>query len=96
MGSLPPARDWSVTSVKAQSVPTAQMPTRYGMFVLHVLTNGNGIERIALVKGAPANGCLVRLHSECATGDVFGSLRCDCRDQLEVALQRLEEAGEGI
>jgi GTP cyclohydrolase II len=96
MGSLPPARDWAVTSANTQSVPTAQMPTRYGTFVLHVFTNGNGIEHIALVKGAPANGCLVRLHSECATGDVFGSLRCDCRDQLEVALQRIDEAGEGV
>jgi 3,4-dihydroxy 2-butanone 4-phosphate synthase / GTP cyclohydrolase II len=96
MGSLPPPRDWSVTAAKARSIPTARMPTRYGMFVVQVLTDGNGIEHVALVKGTPADGCLVRLHSECATGDIFGSLRCDCRNQLEVALQRIDEAGEGV
>src|ERR1700677_828179 len=60
MGSLPPPRDWSVTAAKARSIPTARMPTRYGMFVVQVLTDGNGIEHVALVKGTPANGCLVR------------------------------------
>jgi GTP cyclohydrolase II len=96
MGSLPSSREWSAPLAKAQPVPAAQMPTRYGAFVIQVFTDGSGTEHIALVKGAPANGCLVRLHSECATGDIFGSLRCDCRDQLEVALQRIDEAGEGI
>jgi GTP cyclohydrolase II len=96
MGSLPSSRAWSAPLAKAQPVPAAQMPTRYGAFVIQVLTDGSGTEHIALVKGVPANNCLVRLHSECATGDIFGSLRCDCRDQLEVALQRIDEAGEGI
>jgi GTP cyclohydrolase II len=96
MGSVPPSRDWSVASAQLRSIPIAQMPTRYGMFTLHVIADGNGLEHMALVKGTPGNGCLVRLHSECATGDIFGSLRCDCRDQLEIALQRIDEAGEGI
>jgi GTP cyclohydrolase II len=96
MVSLPSSREWSAPLAKAQPVPAAQMPTRYGAFLIQVFTDRSGTEHIALVKGAPANDCLVRLHSECATGDIFGSLRCDCRDQLEVALQRIDEAGEGI
>jgi GTP cyclohydrolase II len=96
MGSSPSSREWSVPSAEAQPVPAAQMPTRYGAFVIQVFTDGSGTEHVVLIKGAPANGCLVRLHSECATGDIFGSLRCDCRDQLEVALHRIDEAGEGI
>jgi GTP cyclohydrolase II len=79
-----------------RSVPSAQLPTRYGSFVLHIFTDQNGTEHIALVKGAPVDGCLVRLHSECATGDILGSMRCDCRDQLEVSLQLIDEAGEGL
>jgi GTP cyclohydrolase II len=90
MGSSPSSREWSVASAEAQPIPAAQMPTRYGAFVIQVFTDGSGTEHIALVNG------LVRLHSECATGDIFGSLRCDCRDQLEVALQGIDEAGEGI
>lgn len=54
------------------------------------------MEYPVLIKGTPHDGCLVRLHSECATGDIFGSLRCDCRDQLELALHKMEEAGNGI
>ncbi len=75
--------------------PHAKLPTRYGDFVVHVFTGADGIEHLALAKGVPADGCLVRIHSECATGDILGSLRCDCRDQLETALERIaaEESG---
>src|ERR1700692_2695763 len=79
-----------------RSIPSANLPTRYGVFALHVFPEGNGTEHVASLKGTPANGCLVRLHSECATGDIFGSMRCDCRDQLEVSLQLIDEAGEGL
>jgi GTP cyclohydrolase II len=77
-------------------VPSAQLPTHHGAFVIHVFTDLDGIEQIALVKGSPADGCLVRLHSECATGDIFGSMRCDCRGQLEMSLRFIDEAGEGL
>jgi GTP cyclohydrolase II len=77
-------------------VPSAQLPTRFGAFVIHIFTDLDGTEQIALVKGCLTDGCLVRLHSECATGDIFGSMRCDCRDQLEMSLRLIEEAGEGL
>lgn len=53
-------------------------------------------EHLALVKGEPKDGCLVRIHSECLTGDVFQSKRCDCGSQLDLALEAIFEAGEGI
>ncbi len=75
---------------------TAQLPTRFGTFTLEIFTDENGIEHMAMVAGTPTDNCLVRLHSECATGDIMGSLRCDCRDQLETALQKINEAGQGM
>jgi GTP cyclohydrolase II len=76
--------------------PSAQLPTRYGAFVIHICLDVEGTEHIALAKGNPADGCLVRVHSECATGDILGSMRCDCRDQLETSLQLIDTAGEGL
>ena len=75
---------------------SSPLPTRFGDFELQAFIDENGTEHIALVAGKPTNGCLVRMHSECATGDVLGSLRCDCRDQLELSLTKISEAGEGI
>ncbi|MBV8061839.1 MAG: GTP cyclohydrolase II [Alphaproteobacteria bacterium] len=74
----------------------AQLPTRYGAFWILVFHDDAGAEHMAMVAGTPSDGCLVRLHSECATGDIMGSLRCDCRDQLEQSLTMIEEAGEGV
>lgn len=74
----------------------ANLPTRYGNFALHIFRDGQGAEHMAVVAGAPQEGALVRLHSECATGDILGSLRCDCRDQLESALRAIAAAGGGI
>lgn len=77
----------------------ARMPTRHGYFVGHVYRSIlDGIEHIALVKGEVRGqqNVLVRVHSECATGDIFGSLRCDCGDQLEEALSRIEAEGSGV
>ncbi|MGE3624451.1 MAG: GTP cyclohydrolase II [Bdellovibrionales bacterium] len=72
------------------------LPTRFGDFRLQAFADGRGVEHLALIAGMPSDGCLVRLHSECATGDALGSLRCDCRDQLELSLRIISEAGEGI
>ena len=77
-------------------IPTAQLPTRYGNFVLKIFTDVGGTEHMVMVKGDPKDGCLVRLHSECATGDILGSLRCDCRDQLEQGLKKLSSLEFGM
>jgi len=78
--------------LKASSI----LPTRFGEFKLQVFTDEKGDEHIALAAGDPSCGCLVRLHSECATGDILGSLRCDCRDQLELSLRKISESGHGL
>lgn len=76
------------------------MPTRYGNFKLHLYENlTDPLDNpIALVKGEinQEEAILVRVHSECLTGDVFGSKRCDCGDQLEKALEMIEDAGKGV
>lgn len=80
-------------------VSTAHLPTKYGDFVIHGYQNQiTGHEHIALVMGDVADGSpvLCRVHSECLTGDVFGSCRCDCGQQLEEALKRIAEEKRGI
>ena len=76
------------------------MPTRHGLFKLYLYENVlNPVEHhVALVKGTVAgpDPVLVRVHSECLTGDVFGSRRCDCGDQLSVAMQKVEKEGNGV
>jgi GTP cyclohydrolase II len=75
------------------------LPTRYGDFTLHYYrTNLDDKEHIALVKGEvkAQNNVPVRIHSECFTGDVLGSRRCDCGEQLAMAMQWLDEAGYGV
>jgi 3,4-dihydroxy 2-butanone 4-phosphate synthase/GTP cyclohydrolase II len=78
----------------------ATMPSAFGNFRAIGFRNElDGSEHVAIVKGQPerAEGAvLVRVHSECLTGDAFGSLRCDCRPQLEAALRMIEAAGEGV
>jgi 3,4-dihydroxy 2-butanone 4-phosphate synthase/GTP cyclohydrolase II len=77
----------------------AEMPTTHGEFkVVGFVDKINGDHHIALVKG-DLNGeepVLVRIHSECLTGDVFGSKRCDCGEQLHEAMDRIETAGRGV
>jgi len=79
---------------------TATVPTRYGgIFKIIVYENDvDDIQHVALLKGEinPEDEVLVRVHSECLTGDVFGSERCDCGDQLHRAMQMIEEAGKGV
>lgn len=75
------------------------MPTKYGDFVAHAYVNTlNGEHHVALVKGDIGDGkdVLCRVHSECLTGDVFGSQRCDCGDQFAAAMRQIEEEGRGI
>ncbi|WP_148714127.1 GTP cyclohydrolase II [Chitinolyticbacter meiyuanensis] len=83
----------------ADKVASARLPTRHGEFISHVYrARLDGVEHVALVKGDVSGDLpvLVRLHSECLTGDVFGSLRCDCGEQLELALARIEREGRGV
>lgn len=76
-----------------------KMPTDYGDFDLHLYKSKlDGENHLALVKGQIDDGdpVLVRVHSECLTGDVFGSRRCDCGGQLHTALKRIEQEGRGV
>lgn len=80
-------------------VATAKLPTYHGEFTIIAYENDIDNEtHIALVKGEinPDEPVLVRVHSECLTGDVLGSLRCDCGDQLVSAMQKVDEAGTGV
>lgn len=75
------------------------MPTQYGDFTAYGYVNRlNGEHHIALVKGEIGDGeeVLCRVHSECLTGDTFGSLRCDCGQQLHAAMTQIEKEGRGI
>jgi len=78
----------------------ATLPSSFGQFrAIGYRNELDGSEHVAIVKGYPERGhgpVLVRVHSECLTGDAFGSLRCDCRPQLEAALRMIESAGEGV
>jgi len=83
------------TERQVQRVATTTLPTRYGDFVAHGYRNiVDGSEQLALVRGEIGNGpTLARLHSECLTGDVFGSLRCDCGPQLDEAMRQVAAEG---
>lgn len=74
------------------------MPTEYGHFrLIPFRQKSNGLEHIALIKGDVSTGdpVLVRVHSSCATGDIFGSMRCDCGEQLHQAMKLIEKEGRG-
>ena len=76
----------------------ADMPTVYGHFrIIPFLQKSNGLEHVALIKGEweEDEPVLVRMHSSCATGDIFGSQRCDCGEQLHKSMQLIDEAGKG-
>ena len=80
-------------------VTEVKLPTKYGEFKAYGFVNRlNGEHHVALVKGEIADGSdvLCRVHSECLTGDVFGSQRCDCGQQLEAAMRQIDEEGRGI
>jgi GTP cyclohydrolase II len=80
-------------------VAVAQLPTRFGPFrLVGFWNNRDGKEHVAMVHGdvVDSENVPVRLHSECLTGDVMGSLRCDCRDQLTEGLRTIQRGGRGI
>ena len=76
-----------------------QLPTAYGHFrFIPFKQKSNGLEHMALIKGSwePDEAILVRVHSSCATGDIFGSLRCECGEQLHKAMETIEKEGKGV
>lgn len=84
---------------RIQDLVQTPIPTRHGDFILHYYSNTiDDKEHIALVKGEVAGkeNVPVRIHSECFTGDVIGSRRCDCGEQLEMAMRMISEAQVGI
>ena len=85
--------------VLVDRVTVTKMPTKYGDFMAYGYVNKlNGQHHVALVKGDIGDGqdLLCRVHSECLTGDTFGSLRCDCGQQLAAAMTQIEKEGRGI
>ncbi len=87
------------TEKQVERVAEARLPTDYGVFTAYGYeATHDGTEHIALVVGDIGDGrdVLVRVHSECLTGDVFGSVRCDCGPQLQAALQRVATEGRGV
>jgi len=89
-----------VSSYTVQQMASADFPTRWGKFRIFGFRgdfNGRSEEAVALVMGdVHSSPALVRVHSQCLTGDVFGSLRCDCRQQLELALSMIAAEGAGV
>ena len=92
------------SSPHSEWLASAELPTSHGVFAMHVfrttvadITEGYS-EHVALVYGDVAGkaGLPVRVHSECLTGEVFGSLKCDCRDQLDKALSEVVRLGAGM
>jgi len=92
----------SSTACRLEKVAEADLPTEYGEFRIYGFDGHfqrRRDEAVVLVMGnlaAPGPAPLVRIHSQCLTGDVFHSLRCDCRAQLEMSLNRISEEGRGI
>ncbi len=82
-----------------QRIVTTRFPSRYGDFMLHLYeSDTDNYHHLAIVKGEVSTGAptLVRVHSQCLTGDILGSLRCDCGEQLARALQQIEHEGRGV
>ena len=87
------------TESQVEQIATAKLPSKFGDFeAVGYRSKLDGIEHIALVKGDIGDGerVLVRVHSECLTGDSFGSLRCDCGPQLQAALRQIAQEGRGV
>ena len=78
---------------------SVDMPTKYGHFrLIPFRQKSNGLEHMALIKGEWSDNepVLVRVHSSCATGDILGSMRCDCGEQLHKAMEKIEKEGKGV
>ncbi|MEH2452184.1 MAG: GTP cyclohydrolase II [Nostoc sp.] len=87
-------------STFAETVAIAKLPSEFGQFKIYGYRNTlDNSENVAIVKGEPTkfdNSVMVRIHSECLTGDALGSLRCDCGMQLQIALRMIDKAGQGV
>ena len=87
-------------ALRLEKVAEADFPTQFGSFRIYGFEGRNGdcVEEAVVLKMGHLNGDppLVRIHSQCLTGDVFHSLRCDCRAQLEIALQSIAKQGRGL
>jgi len=79
-------------------IATSRLPTKYGLFRAHAFAGADGYEHLALVRLrlSQVRAPLVRIHSECITGEALGSLRCDCGAQLNESLRRIIQAGSGM
>ncbi len=86
-----------VTSALVEFLAEARVPTEHGSFTMKLFREkATGLEHVAMVMGDVAGSALVRVHSECMTGDVFGSLRCDCGPQLHFAMSEIGKKGSGV
>ncbi|MDE2400968.1 MAG: GTP cyclohydrolase II [Burkholderiales bacterium] len=91
------AGDNNSASTPVTLAAQARIPTQHGTFTMKLFReDASGLEHVALVMGDVTGSALVRVHSECMTGDVFGSLRCDCGPQLHTALERIGAEGRGV
>lgn len=85
-------------NVSLKLISSAQLPTRFGRFKIIIFRSApDGLEHVALVKGSVRKQMvLARVHSQCVTGDTFGSLRCDCGEQLHKSLEQIGRAPRGV
>lgn len=91
--------DDRLTTLKVELFATAELPSQYGQFQIVAFTNNRDLkDHVAIVHGdvKGKSGVLTRIHSECLTGDVFGSLKCDCGSQLDLAMQEIASTDAGI
>lgn len=85
--------------IQVKKLADANLPSRFGNFTINIYRNLlDNLDHVALIKGdiTSAKPVLVRVHSECMTGDIFGSLRCDCREQLTKSMEMIEREGRGL
>lgn len=89
---------WAQHSLSVERVATAKLPTEIGEFLIAGYRSLNSTEEFVVLYKGPMEGdvpTLVRIHSQCLTGDVFGSIKCDCGPQLHKAMEMIEEEGRG-
>ncbi len=86
-----------VAAALVEFLAEARVPTEHGSFTMKLFREkSTGLEHVAMVMGDVRGSALVRVHSECMTGDVFGSLRCDCGPQLDFAMREIGKRGSGV
>lgn len=95
---MAPPANINMKDLESELIGSARLPTRYGQFTAHAFQGvDTGTEHLALSMGdISGDDVLLRLHSECLTGDVFGSCRCDCGEQLDLAMKKIAEEGRGV